>query len=259
MNKKPQILVLTINSASSIPPLHHLLGRLSDRYAINVIECSITGYPSLPNPINIRPIAEFKDRHAFNHQTKATKIKKYSTVMLKGLLSKIHEREVTLYIIDWQLLLLLMPLSGLLKRRGWKIVYHQFELNESLPDSFKGRMATPLDLAIFPEQNRRDYFFKLYNASLIKEDVIIPNTCPVPQKASEVPELPINDRRVIGHVGSIGPKHFLHTLAEMIETLPEDKFYFLIIGGNSPEVEEVLSPLSQKKTSVVLGIYPTKN
>ena len=58
--------------------------------------------------------------------------------------------------------------------------------------------------------------------------------------------MPINDRRVIGHVGSIGPKHFLYTLAEMIETLPEDKFY-LIIGGNSPEVEEVLSPLSQKK------------
>ena len=253
MTAHSKVLVLTINSASSIPVLHHLLGELAKTHDVEVIECDIVGYPDLPKPVTIRPIVRFETAQEYNNQSFGFKLRKYSTVLTRGLLAKIREKNVILYVIDWQILTLLIPLNPFLKAHGWKIVYHQFELSESLPPAFRGPLAPQIDLAIFPEIHRKNYFFERYNRSNIKKHLVLPNTCPLPGQSTELPTLATEGRRVIGHIGNIGPRHFLDTLISLIEILPQDEFFFLIIGGTSPEVEERLAPYADYENVCRLG------
>jgi glycosyltransferase involved in cell wall biosynthesis len=211
-------------------------------------------------------IAEYNTYQDFRNQATGFKISKYIFI-IRTLLSAYREptRQI-IYTNDFQVLYFTLLLRKLYKSSNTIIVYHQFELIEghklnkvnALFYNSVLKNAKLIDLAIFPEINRLNYFKK--DSSVIKEKTfVLPNSCE-PALSSEKKKHPIlnqfsNDTFIVMHLGNVGgSQHYYHNFIEAVEKLESNKKVVFIFLGRKNELIE--KTIKQKKLSNLFFFDP---
>lgn len=104
-----------------------------------------------------------------------------------------------------------------------------------------------IDLLIFPESNRRDYFLSLIKNHSAYDTIIIPNTnnniCRL--------EVEYNSKVIIGHVGALGKSHNIINFLECINSLDDDNIEYWFVGY----VEQDIKELIKKSTNQQIKLF----
>ena len=117
-------------------------------------------------------------------QSIGSKLKKYISIIRK--LIKIYKanQDQLIYTNDYQVLFCTLLTRGVYGNKKTKVIYHQFELIEhSKMNRFNQylyhyilKRAHQINLTIFPEKNRLDYFLSESNLDK-KNTFLMPNSC----------------------------------------------------------------------------------
>jgi len=239
---------LSINPLTNIPSLRFIIDLfILKNWKITISEIhlkSINNYLNNRN-LTVKNIAEFNDYNEYKKGLKKITVTKY----LKTIKWLLFSKEDIIYTNDYQVVFL-----KLLINKKTHLIYHQFELIDS---NYLGRFsklmfhyvlknANKIDLCIFPEKNRAEYFIS--NSSLASsKSIIIPNTCSVANYTEKLDKTIIDfipdDYFKILHVGSIGADgHFFTTFLNATNAFAKDeKVAFIFIGRKTKEIDDFLS------------------
>jgi hypothetical protein len=118
----------------------------------------------------------------------------------------------------------------------------------------------PADHLIFPEINRAKYFLSFFPETQQSEVLIFPNTCYMPEVSSGVDHYGIAarvcGRKVIGHIGNVGAGHYLNILFDMFGYMEPKGYFFLIVGKQSPEIEQALLRFKSRENILIINEVP---
>ena len=244
---------ISINNFSTIPVLRYVMEDLAKYARITVVNCVITAQPLNVNaPVSEIAIGRFATSTDFNRQSVIFKVLKYLKIYWYILTLMWHRNQIFVT-HDYQVLRILLSLP-FFRSRGHKVVYYQFELFDyaKLPQKDRRsidvikRNVDHLDLAIFPETHRMQYFCELTGLA-IHRTIVIPNSCRV-QSTSQVispllSSIP-SDAIVFGHIGNVGPDHYIHEFLSAINMIQERNVYFLMVGRYSDKVKDLFKTVS---------------
>lgn len=243
------VLVVSINSATAIPILRFVADRLNANANVRVAECRIQGVSTSWPDVAITSLGNFSNSKDFLSQNALFKIFKYVKASLFFMKWSLKRAPLTVYLIDYQLVGIVAAIARLLRMKHARIVYHQFETVE--PDRVAGRLnqwfwncfrrnINRVDLVIVPESNRLSYLIELTQYDRQKT-ILMPNTCKQQGLTGAVvhdglKDIP-NDAVVIGHVGNVGPDHYLDTFIRTVNAMRDDEnAYFVLIGNIASSV-----------------------
>ena len=141
-------------------------------------------------------------------------------------------------------------------RKNIYIIYHQYEM--VLPDELNKldrfylryiiKWWKKVDLAIFPEINRLNYFKNILSEFSINKFLLMPNSNNNSIVASN--ETYSKTKIRVVHVGALGKNHHINSLLEAIKKLPADLFEFYFIGNIVKEVYEQINSLHLPNTFI---------
>jgi len=254
---------ISINTLTNIPSVRFIADFFIKKYKTSVIitERALkneNNYYSENKNIIFDNIDENINLKDFKKQSVFQKIKKYYSLIKKT--SKILKSKQNTVIIspDFQVLFFVFFIKHFSKNNKTKVIYLQFELFE-YPGKLNNYLykkilahADKIDLAIFPEKNRKKHFYAECKKKP-KQFFILPNTCePIELKnkikrhsvLSSVPE----DALIIGHVGNVGgTDHFFSEIIKAAEILVKENIYFIFIGNQSDKVKKIKKTIKNKK------------
>ncbi|MBL7726088.1 MAG: glycosyltransferase [Dinghuibacter sp.] len=249
-----RISCITLNNFSSLP-----LTRYFIQYFISVAPVELTEY-STPGQYEFTGLKKYTSFARFNNiyealnQGRFTKAKKYFTIIYRVLALARH-RHAIVYTPDFQVMRYAIMVKKLLRRKNWHIIYHQFETIERRRHSVReNRLWTYLnqnnrfiDLLIFPEQNRMEYFLQ-ESPDAAGRSIVFPNTCePAADNGGTIHEaiknIPAN-ATLVGHVGNVGPDHYLDFFFRLMDACTGSPIYFLLVGNYSEQVLERLKAVN---------------
>jgi glycosyltransferase involved in cell wall biosynthesis len=133
----------------------------------------------------------------------------------------------------------------ILKSKKIKIIYHQFEM--MIPNDLNKidqfllkriiKRFKKVDLAIFPEENRKVYFRDMLLKYSDNQFFVLPNTNNnmVSENYSRQ-----NDKIRIAHIGAVGSNHHITSYLKAIKELPKDKFEFLFVGMLNNDIRDMI-------------------
>lgn len=260
-------IVSTIN-ISGIPSLRYFIQLFSKEFGatVEIMDVQIKNvnnyYKHLPN-IKFDPIFERDKLKADSSIHEINIFKRYARLANKIKIA-FQENDSLLFVYEYQILLialLLKPVYG----RNTKLIYHQYELVDIVPPQKMGKflfkwtrnLSKRIDLAIFPEINRCEYYIR--NSTLdSSKTIVIPNSCELSESKGSGNELNIPEGKiVVGHVGNIGLEgHYFNEMLELIDSLQNDKrYYFIFIGLKSLALDEKLKD-REFKNAIFLPAVP---
>lgn len=260
-----RVYCITINNFYLIPVTRYFLRLFASRFHVEITECYISGQYETAGVKKYRAIGKFENFGGLSNQSMFFKLWKYLfiNIQLAGLLMK---PALLFYTPDWQVAALLFWYKKVFKKKGWRIIYHQFELVEEkqLSGGNKKTWRKVLDnshladLLIFPEKHRMDYYQQhahTGNAGCM----VFPNTCETaeanPPAAQALEQKIPRDALVIGHIGNVGPNHYLQQFINIIEACSSENIYFVLAGRYAPEVMDVFNSVRNPKF-IYLGALP---
>lgn len=248
---------VTINSTSNIPVMRYIISYVSEKNDVELVECFINGNYKFKK-IKTKYLNVFNDVKTFNNQNIFFKIQKYILTIYNIIIFNNNKQKSTIYVIDYELLIVTILLKKLLILRNVKIIYHQFEVVNFKSFFSKLLKFIKLDILIFPEINRANFFLK--NNSWNSNTFILPNTCSVNDNIKLINKIDfqeeIGNRKVIGHIGNLGCDHFINVLINIIEISDESRYYFLLVGNYDFTVLNILEQIKNKKNIKILNSLP---
>jgi glycosyltransferase involved in cell wall biosynthesis len=243
---------ISINTLTNIPSLRFFINYFIGLNAsIEITEIhvkSFNAYYKGLQDVKFDNIAVYENHQVYRENRLKIKKIKYFRI-LKKLVSAFLQKRDYIITTDFQVLYFIFILSPLFKSKKTKIIYQEFELVEK---EYLGRLnlyfykkvlkkSNLIDLAIFPEINRLNYFVE--NSTLSKEKcLMIPNTCELSplnlKKHDCIDNIPTN-KFIVGHVGNVGGKdHYFENLLTTIEKLNyHPEIFFLFIGYQTEEIK----------------------
>ena len=254
---------VSINNFSAIPVLRYVIEDLSNLFCINIIHCKIE---SQPFNLNVKYkeicVGTFRNTSDFNNQTTVFKIIKYVRIYIELLRICIRRKQIIIS-QDYQVISIILSNYYLLRPLGNRLIYYQFELFDFDHLSKKDkrmvtRMITNIDmisLAIFPEINRLKYFCDIARYPA-ERTFIFPNTCNTPQitknceRRVEFSHIP-KGATVFGHVGNIGPDHYIKEFLKVIDEILDPEVYFVMVGRHSKEIISLFSGVKNSNLIVI--------
>ena len=235
---------------------------LQDSADLASVQSNIEGYDNFFHNSKMHyNIINYESFRNYHNQSFFQKVKKHTKVffVLIYLIFRNYFSYKSIYIYSHELFVIWFGTK--LKLKKLKIIYHQFEMitppTLNRQDNFflagiKKRF-TKLDLAIFPEENRKKFFQKLvspvYNS---KQFFLLPNTnnnCQARHYSDE--KSPIR----ITHIGSVGISHHIQNFLTAIKNLPSEKFEIWFVGHLNVEVLDLIKAADLKNV-VVTGQIP---
>ena len=199
-------------------------------------------------------IATYSTYQEFRNQSTTFKLSKYFFIIRK-LVSIFQEtNKQLLYTNDFQVLFFSLWVKKLFKQKKVTLIYHQFELIElnnlnklnKFFYSYVLKKANTIDLVVFPEINRLNYFMN--DSTLEKEKAfILPNSCQsisiVEQEKHPTLEQFPKDVFIIAHLGNVGGnQHYYNNFIAAIEQLKEHKkIIFVFLGRKNKMIEETIN------------------
>jgi hypothetical protein len=251
------ILLISINSFSSIPVMRFIINDLKIKHKLYLVECYIIGSYKF-DFITTSYIKVFNNNLEFNNQTVFFKVFKFFKVFYEIGSFALQNSKPIIYTQDFEIIAFCTLIKKILFFKKMYIVYHQFEVVNFETNRYKLLKSCKPDLVIFPEVNRLLYFKKFTNGNT--SSLIFPNTCSVNtyiEKKLEADTFKkIGDRKVIGHVGNIGSDHFIDILCNLIENSDENEFFFVLIGDYDLKVSKILQIFKNKNNVIMLSYLP---
>ncbi|WP_298780259.1 glycosyltransferase [uncultured Polaribacter sp.] len=236
MKTKRVFILATIGSFIGLPPVKQLHNFLKDYGEITTIQNTFNDFTNFLKTANNRyTIHHYNSSKDFNNQSVILKVFKYLKLTFFLLFSIIKnsfkKKEIIIYSFDF----FTIYLSVLFKTRKTKIIYHQFEIVEIeqinkidaflLSRIFKN--FKKIDLAIFPEANRMQYFKNLLKIYEDYQFFILPNTN---NNSGNIRIHKENKKVRVTHIGAVGANHHLLSYLKAIELLPKEEFEFWFVG-----------------------------
>lgn len=241
---------ISISSLSFFPVFKFVLEvfyKISNKNkkAHHLVESHLQGFPDYSNVVNTHFYYKFNSIQHFNDMNFAVKVKRYLYIIYFILKSLVFEKSTTIYTCDYQVLIILFKLFKLLGKSRSKLIYHQYELIEvnKVLNIIKKNIHY-VDLAIFPEINRLNYFVE-HTAITRNKVLLLPNTCKINDVITSKNKIlnQFNDNDIlIAHVGNTGFNHFLLEIINCFRNkdIP-DNYKLIFIGKQSKELEDYLN------------------
>lgn len=238
---------LSISLFTSIPSLRFIVDSfLKNKNEVAITELSLKNSNNHFANKNIEHniIAEFENFDSLKSGLKKIFFKKYITIF-KVLLSKSND---IIYTNDFQVVFFKILLN-----KKSKLIYHQFELIESNYLGKFGKIiynyilknANKIELCVFPEENRANYFIRQCDIELEKV-ILIPNSCkPVITINSDeetcIDFIPANTFKVL-HTGVLGvAEHYFDTFLSATKMFnSKDNIAFIFIGRKTKEIDKFI-------------------
>jgi glycosyltransferase involved in cell wall biosynthesis len=250
-----KFILCTINSFQTLPPVKQLLPYFQKKGELISIHNKIKGYQDFfLNAGKERVISTYENINDFNRQSILTKIKKYC-LFLFYLIQEIFLGSKSSCIYFYTNDIFLLFILKLIKPKNGFIIYHQFEMVIPADINFLDRFALKMlmknsvgiNLFIFPEVNRLNYFINLMKNDISKKAIIIPNSnnfqCNIDFKSN-------NELIVVGHVGAMGVNHHIFSYLKAINALKDMNIEFWFIGNIDDEIIAVMNKDKNKNVKV---------
>lgn len=264
-----KISLITINTFSIIPVCRYVIEALSIESKLLISECFIENAYNFKEQGRVNYIAKFRDRNHFLNQTKYIKLKKYFNLVVSLTRILVDKNVKILYTPDIHVLSLFFILNKWAARKDIKIIYHQFELidpslctnSEIFFWKIVNRNINKIDSCFFPEINRLIFFCKKTGYQELKCSVFL-NSCRIGKTSITPPEALKNISKndlIIGHVGNVGPDHYLNEFIKIANELSTEKnIHFVAIGNLSKKVEYLLAKI-MNPNFYLIGEVPHKD
>jgi len=247
-----------------LPVTRFIIQASAQKYSITVTEIKLKGQYHFENAKE-NFLATCVTSAKLNHQSLSTKVIKYIRLFYY-LISAFWETQSFIYTPDHQVVFIasLLKKIGLISRKA-VIIYHQFELIESNRNSGLNKWiwsyllkhaSSLIGLAIFPEVNRLEYFVNEADFATDKT-LLFPNSTIIAAETESKVLLEIPPgAKVIGHIGNVGPDHYIHQYIALVNSFQNDAdIYFLMVGRYSPVVLSLLKGISNERF-VLVGEVP---
>lgn len=238
--------IISINPITDIPSLRYVIECLTDqlRYDVEITACFVDNtnnyYENLEN-VTLNKAYKFRDYIKFQGQNNLVKLIKYFRIFLKCITLLYKNKNVNLYVTEYQILAIVIFIKRTFKFHTLSIVYHQYELVDIDFLSkigihiykYVSNRSDSICLAIFPEHNRCKHF--CFETNMLPGNTyVFPNTCRVTKIEGTEDVLYINipkDMTVIGHIGSISEKYFyFDEFFDLIKRFEKENICFLFVG-----------------------------
>lgn len=255
-----KIYCVSINNFVLIPVTRFIIDFFAKNYYTTVIECQVKSEYSFQNIKKYYPIGKFETPKSFSNQKFYFKIYKYLFVYWQ-LLKISFQKKTLIYTQDYQVLSFAIFLKKILNKKDLKIFYNQFEMieEELLTSRDKKKWlyclknSSFINLSIFPEQNRLEYFINITKIPVSKT-LVFTNTCQIQNQKTlraspylqNIPE----DALLIGHIGQVGQGHYYQQFINIIEACKGQNIFFLIAGRYDPVVLSAFKKI--KNANVIL-------
>lgn len=235
---------LSISLFTNIPSLRFIVDSfINKKYSVAITELYLKKTNNYYQTKNIQhnKIVEFESFEVLKEKLGKFTFKKYYTV-IKAILNAEND---LIYTNDFQIVFLKLILN-----KKVKIIYHQYELVEQ---QYLGKVSkfmyryvlkrsNKVNLVIFPEINRAEYFISQSN--LLREKMLIfPNTCNIVEQnisnnTTCIDFIPENYFKIL-HTGVLGSiEHYFDTFLNSTKSFNEkDNIAFIFIGRKTKEVE----------------------
>lgn len=252
---------LSISLLTSIPSLRFIVDSfLKNKNEVAITELSLKNSNNYYQTKNIQhnKIVEFESFEVLKEKLGKFTFKKYYTV-IKAIL--LIENDL-IYTNDYQVVFLKLILN-----KKVKIIYHQFELVEQ---QYLGRVSkfiyryvlkhsNKINLAIFPEINRAEYF-KSQSTLLREKMIIFPNTCNIVEQnitnnTTCIDFIPADTFKVL-HTGVLGiAEHFFDTFLSATKMFnSKDNIAFIFIGRKTKEIDKFIEDNNIKNVHFINNI-----
>lgn len=267
-----RIHILSINAPTFIPVMRYIIAHLVKQASVVITECRLKGSYAFGDAVKINTLGYFDGQREFNKQSRLFKITKYLIAIVNFRKYIQRNEENILYLIDYQLVGLLLWIIDIFKIKGIKVVYHQFETVETeyingfqnaffwkLFHKYSGNIA----LTIIPEKNRLEYLLSISQISA-NRTFILPNTCESAPDANpfllhQSLQTLSEEAVLVGHVGSLGVNHYAQTFFDTVEKLKEDtNVYIVMVGNYSTEIYEYISKVTNPRF-ILIPTVPHKD
>lgn len=240
----------TSSTFCTLPPVKQIYSFLHTKYNTLIIESKIETFEDFfLDPSYNYKVNNYKTYSAYAKQSLVKKVSKH--IKLLGFFLNIRfnfaHKYKRVYFYSFELYPIFLAI--LFKPKNFYIIYHQYEM--VLPDELNKldrfylryiiKMWKKVDLAIFPEINRINYFKNIINEFRINQFFLMPNSNNNSIINGDTSYSKAKIRVV--HIGSLGKDHHILSLLETIKELPEDKFEFYFVGNITKEVHEEISSL----------------
>ena len=249
--------VITINTTASIPLFRYILNFfINDLNAeVELTEVNVKEYNNGYKNLIYNKILEFDSYQEFMQQSINDKVTKYLVILKK--IVQIYKTKGTqlIYTNDYQVIFCLLLVQSLYRTNSTKIIYHQFELMELKRMNFFNKFIykyllkriNRLDLVIFPEQNRLNYFMQQSNLSEEKT-FLLPNSCESLKQNEAIPKHKLFDKFpkesfIVAHIGHIGDENFYLTnyLSAIDKMKHHANIHFLFLGRQSQKFKNIIA------------------
>ena len=246
MKTKSVFILATIGSFTGLPPVKQLHNFLKEYGEITTIQNTFNGFTDFSKTANNRYIIHhYNSSKDFNNQSVLQKIFKYLKfkffLFLTIIKNYIKKKEIIVYSFD----IYTIYLSMLLKLNNIKIIYHQFEMiEEGKQSKFDAFLLSrisynfhKIDIAIFPEYNRMEYFKSLLKAFEDGQFMILPNT----NNNSGNINIHKESKKIrVTHIGAVGTNHHISNYLKAIKQLPIEDYEFWFVGLLDSEVFKLI-------------------
>lgn len=256
---KLKVNIISLNPITVIPIIRYLVNFFIKNLNSNVelTEVHIKNSNNYFNNIKgfqFNNIVEYNNYHDFKNQATKSKFNKYKKVF-KTIVSIYKSKgKQLIYTADYQVVYFILLFQKIYKKRKVVTVYHQFELIEKdklnrLNFFFYASVLkniNKLDLAIFPEINRLNYFINESNLNK-KKAFILPNTCNIVESNKQIQKHVLfnqfsTDSFIVAHLGSVGGlQHYFSNFINAAEKLENQKnIVFLFLGRKDKNIESII-------------------
>lgn len=249
---------VTINSFLGLPVVRYLFKLFKGKGQTVIIQNTIQGMSNYFEDSSIQhTIISFKSLNELNKQNFKDKLLKYyytGKLIRKYVKSNV---DICFYTYDFFSLWLSLFYKKKYPKKGIRVIYHQFELFDEKDagkvENFFFRKAKPLlenlDLMIFPEKNRMEYFSNLYNIRPSIRRIVFPNTND--NKIRIIHRSQNSNKLRIGHVGAVGVGHHIKPFLNAAYQLPTHKYEVVFVGKLSTEVKELIESYRMKNLRII--------
>lgn len=241
----------SISSLSFFPVFKYILDVFLNLKQLNnnsyhLVESHLKGFPDYGNVVNTHYYYKFNSINHFNSMSFVIKIKRYVWTLFY-LIKAFFFKNTIVYTCDYQVLFIIFKLKKIVNHLNFILIYHQYELidfdkKKIVYQNFK-KHASIIDLAIFPEINRLNYFVNEINFNPSKT-LLFPNTCITNNENVTKHKILSNfnqDDIIIAHIGNIGFNHFFTEIIDAFLkfNLP-DNYKLIFIGKQSLELQKYI-------------------
>lgn len=263
-----KIYFISVNPFGLLPLMRYIIP-LFNKNSTEIIHTYVDGTYQFNQYGTQKNIQVYENIHDLNNQTIFQRLYKYAKIIGYLINVVIKNKQAKVYTVDYQVVAFVLFLKRIFNNR-LKLIYHQFELFE--PSNSKGinrilqekvlMNGNRINLAIFPEVNRSEYFFS-YSKKDGVDVLLIPNTNKLSHDVDHSASneiLSYADKTVIAHIGSTGSDHYTSKYIEFIMQSNNPDLVFLFIGNIDYKIAPLLNELAFKdKRVIIINQIPHKD